>query len=120
MGIEKRGGDNNYFYAKERSGARVFSRYLGKGETAKIMAAADEDYREQKQYEKERQREADRRSRDEYERTGAELQRALSLIQSLTRAALVASGHHKHKGQWRKGRKHAAATGREDSNPSKA
>lgn len=119
MGIEKR-GNHYYFYAKKREGGKVVSRYVAGGEVVAHLARIDKMCREEKQYERDCQREADQSERDEYERTGAELEQALNFIQTVTRAALVATGHHTHKGQWRKARKNAAATGQKDRDSSKA
>jgi hypothetical protein len=114
MGIERRGG-NLYYYGKERVNGRVRSIYLSGGELAMMAADLQKDCRRIKEMEREEQRAQLARLKQEHAEMDAILDQTLSFIESLTRAALLITGHHKHKGQWRKARKN----GNNSSNRSK-
>jgi hypothetical protein len=107
MGLERRGG-KSYYYKKERVNGRVKSTYLAKGELAEMMARLQDDLRESRKMEHEENRARFDAMQAKHAKIDAKLDRALSLIQALTRAALLVTGHHNHKGQWRKGRNHAS------------
>ena len=99
MAWERRGG-KLYYYQSEREDGRVRKRYIGAGEVAELVAHADAALRLARE-----QRAA---------REGAELERlealcapVLELSEAasvLARAQLVASGYHRHKGEWRRAR----------------
>jgi hypothetical protein len=95
MGWEQR-SNQRYYYRKRRQGDRVVSEYVGTGELAAAAATLDALERELRQAE--RQRWAAIREAD------AQVQEICDLIQALVQAALLATGHHTHKGQWRKKR----------------
>jgi hypothetical protein len=96
---ERRGG-NLYYYRCEREGGGVRKRYIGTGEVAELIAHADAALRLARE-----QRQA---------REGAELERLEALCAPLeelseaadvlARAQLVASGYHRHKGEYRRAR----------------
>ena len=96
MAWERR-GDGVYYYKTERQGGRVRKRYIGNGELAHSIAHADETRRrvwaERKAIERAELDEA--RS---LASAGGELYEA---VEVLAVAELVASGYHRHKGQWR-------------------
>jgi hypothetical protein len=106
MGLERRGG-KSYYYKKERVNGRVKSTYLAKGELAEMMAELQDNLRESRKMEREEKQARFDAMQAKHAKIDAKLDRALSLIQALTRAALLITGHHNHKGQWRKERKHA-------------
>ena len=101
MAWEKRARGGRYYTRTYRDkDGRVRREYIGAGELARIAAEADTIYRSAQEVERERQR--------------AEVERlevlAVPLVQIdeaaevLAQAALVASGYHRHKGEWRRER----------------
>lgn len=99
MPLERRNA-NHYYYRKRRHAGRVTSEYVGAGELAIIHAAFDWLDRADRiaaQAERRAQREAWRREAA----ADAELD---TLARTLARLALLATGHHQHKGTWRKRR----------------
>ena len=99
MGWEYRNG-RRYYYRKKRRGGRVVSEYCGAGEYITLMANLEESFRDMARLEREQQkeeREAQRAIDRELDRVGGELR-------ALVAAALLASGYHQHKGQWRRKR----------------
>ena len=99
MGWEKR-NNNNYYYRKHRVGRDVVSRYVGKGESAEKVILEDRD-----KWEKERKIVEKRRKKIEDNKL---LQQQIgefgSFVEAAVSAALLLSGFHNHKGQWRKKR----------------
>ena len=89
-------GDRRYYYNKRRVGDHVISEYVGAGELAQAAAALDTLEREIRRAARE-QRQADRA-------LDAQVDQVCDLIRALTCAALLVSGHHTHKGQWRRKR----------------
>jgi hypothetical protein len=97
MGWEKRGA-RNYYYSKERDGKHVRSVYVGAGEAVEIFSQLEMMRRDEADTEREdRRRELERESKAD-----EEFERAFEIIQTLTEAALLASGFHTHKRQWRR------------------
>lgn len=95
MAWEKR-GNKRYYYRKVRQGDRVVSEYVGAGELAGACAQLDALERQLRQ--------AKRRTRRELRALDAQLNDVCDLIRALTYATLLTTGHHTHKGQWRKKR----------------
>ena len=97
MAWEKRRGKRYYYHSERDGDGRVFKRYVGAGEIAEALARAEETRR--------RAREAQRkRDQEELERLEALAAPVLAIDEAaevLTRAALVASGYHRHRGEWR-------------------
>ena len=89
MAWERR-GSNLYYYQSERIDGRVRKKYVGTGHVAQALAHADETIA---------------RVELEEARTlataGEELWEAADILAA---AELVASGYHRHKGQWRRRR----------------
>ena len=86
-----------YYYHKRRCAGRVLSDYVGAGESAELIATLHALYREQRIAERQQwqcERESHRAADAEIDRLGAG-------IRLLVAAALLASGYHTHKGQWR-------------------
>ena len=95
MAWEQR-GNTHYYYRKVRQGDRVYSEYVGSGPLARACADLDEFERQLRQ--------AERAKRETLRALDAELDSVSGLIRALTHAALLSTGHHTHKGQWRKKR----------------
>lgn len=99
MGWEQRNG-SRYYYRKERSGNRVRSVYVGRGAMASLTAQLDELERD----EREEKREALRREVEQQDAIDSQIDEVCRMTEQLTRATLIASGFHLHKGQWRRKR----------------
>ena len=95
MSWERR-GNRRYYYRKRREGDRVFSEYVGAGDLAETAATLDALEREF--------RRAERQRREELRALDAQIDEVCDLIRALTYAALLVSGYHTHKGQWRRKR----------------
>ncbi len=95
MAWEQR-NNRRYYYRKRRDGSRVVSKYVGSGELAEAAAALCAFEREARRAR--RRRWAASRALD------APVDQACDLVQALAHGALLATGHHLHKGQWRKAR----------------
>ena len=90
----------SYYYRSVREGERVRKEYVGSGTLGEVAAALDELKRRQREDEAAYWRE-------EHERLeqGAAFVRELEeAAEVFIRAQLLASGFHKHKGQWRRKR----------------
>jgi hypothetical protein len=99
VGLEQRNG-HVYYYKSRRDGEKVRKVYVGAGDFAHVAAQLDEAERLRRE-EKAAYREAER---ERLERSAAFLQELTEAAEVLTRAHLLASGCHQHKGQWRKQR----------------
>jgi hypothetical protein len=99
MGWETRGG-RRYYYSKYRVGPRVVSRYIGSGPVALIRArfAEKEGSKERALRTAERGK---RRGELEFDATLDEVSRA---AEAAAECLLLASGYHKHRGEWRRAR----------------
>ena len=97
--MEKRNG-HVYYYKSRRDGEKVRKVYVGAGDFAHLAAKLDETERLRREeeaayWDAERER---------LERSAAFLQKLTEAAKVLTRAYLLASGFHQHKGQWRRKR----------------
>lgn len=100
LGIEMRKNGNSYYYRKTRRHGRVVSEYAGSGEFAMLSYQLDTlDRRER--LEAAATRREQRRAEQAKER---DAWRLLAEAQRLAALAMLAVGHHRHKGQWRKRR----------------
>jgi hypothetical protein len=97
MGWENHQG-RSYYYRKRREGKRVVSEYIGTGADAVLIAQWDGLLREQTTTDRavKQLRQAKLLSADQA------LDDIFARVELLTKAALVASGHHQHKGSWRR------------------
>ena len=95
---KKRGPGTGYFYRSVRVGDRVKKVYLGRG-AAGHEAAAELDLRRRGRREAMALLRADREGVEEADQLAAELR---AWAEALLAAWLVLSGHHQHRGQWRK------------------
>lgn len=100
MAFENRHG-GRYYYRKRRTGNRVVSEYVGKGELAECFASLDRYDRIEKEIERLRQIEF----RARFEQIDDEIDSAFELSKSLVDALFLINGYRTHKGQWRKKRK---------------
>ena len=99
MGWEERNG-SMYYYRKRRASTRVTSVYVGSGALAEAVAAHDAWVRAVREAEQE-----DWRKTKEAELAiAAAVDHLGELSTVLTRAVLLASGHHTHRRQWRRKR----------------
>ena len=99
MGWEGRNG-NIYYYRKRRVGKRVISEYAGSGLIGQFAEATDmkeraENMRARANWQKEKKR---ARVIDD------RLKEIECRVRAFTRAFLLISGYHPHKGQWRRKR----------------
>jgi len=99
MGWKNRKG-KRYFYRSERVGGRVISHYIGNGETAQLISQIIESRRDQKEIEQEYEKLVYGRMDAE----DAEADAIFDVVELVTTAALLATGHHKHDRTWRRKR----------------
>ena len=99
MGWEDRNG-RSYYYEKKREDGRVVSRYIGRGIASKMCEALNEERR----WEREEMRAERRRQKALDREIDIAIRNLTARTKLLTEAVLVASGYHKHKGQWRRRR----------------
>ena len=99
MGWEQR-GTGRYFYRKRRQGRRVVSEYVGTGELAELAAALDA----LAHIEREEEWEVWRQERKAQLDLDRQIDAAGDAVRAVTRAALLTTGHHTHKGTWRRRR----------------
>jgi hypothetical protein len=102
VALEKRGG-NIYYYRSIREGDKVRKVYVGAGELARIAHESDLLRRSGQEAERERHRE-------ELERLAAfavPVEEVSEAAQIFARAHLIASGCHRHKGEYRRARDEA-------------
>jgi hypothetical protein len=96
MALENRNG-NLYYYRSVREGERVRKVYIGAGEFARISSERDVLNRTGREEERQRGRETVAR----LEALAAPLVELDETADALLRAAFVAGGHHRYKGEWR-------------------
>jgi hypothetical protein len=97
---EREHGGRYYTRSYRDKDGRVRREYIGAGELARIAAEADTIRCSAQEGERERQR-AEVERLEGLAATLAEIDEAAEV---LARAALVASGYHRHKGEWRRAR----------------
>jgi hypothetical protein len=99
MGWEQRNG-KRYYYRKIRQGRRVISEYVGAGEVAESLLELDQFDRAQKTY----FRSIWKDQKVEVTNLDKNINQLGKVFRSMTRASLLTSGYHPHKGQWRRTR----------------
>ncbi len=99
MAFERR-GNNSYYYRKERAGGGVRSVYVGRGETARLIAQLDDLERNAR----EEGRAVARLERERWQAQDAELDALGVMMDAVATGVLLASGYHTHKRQWRRKR----------------
>jgi hypothetical protein len=100
MASEKRGGNLYYYRSVRDSEGRPKKVYVGAGELARTTSEQDTIRRTAHEGERERQRAEVKR----LEALAAPLVELDEVAEVLARASLVASGYHRHKGEWRRER----------------
>ena len=91
-------GHRCYFYCKIRVGRCVTSEYVGTGEFAQLLA----DYGSKAKLRKMHQRQALATIKAETMELESAVDQINGLIHDTVFAALLATGHHTHKGHWRR------------------
>jgi hypothetical protein len=99
MGWEQRNG-KRYYYRKIRQGRRVISEYVGAGEFAELLLELDKFDRPEKTY----SRSIWKNQKDEVKNLDKNINQLVKIFRGMTRASLLTSGYHPHKGQWRQTR----------------
>lgn len=99
MGWERRGAAT-YYYRKRRIGQRVVSEYVGGGALGEVAALQDERDR----LERAERRQAERQASEEMRTLDRQADAVVELIRVLAHGVLLVTGHHTHRGQWRKRR----------------
>lgn len=99
MGWEQR-GNQRYYYRKIRRGRQVVSSYVGAGEVAQLIYLMDRSDRKQVRIEQT----VWKKIKEENLNLDKEIGTLNQTINTLVTATLLTSGHHQHKGQWRKSR----------------
>jgi hypothetical protein len=99
MGIEYHNGFP-YYYEKRREGRKVISVYAGSG----MIALLNQEIAQQQAEAEAARRSAFEQKRKEIQALDREIDGLLKQVFALSDAALIASGYHKHKRQWRKRR----------------
>jgi hypothetical protein len=97
MGWETRERGGSYYYRKERDGSRVRSVYVGTGlfaESATMLTRMERENREA-------ERAVLRREAERQNQIDAHMDAICDLVDQIITAALIASGFHQHKRQWR-------------------
>jgi hypothetical protein len=93
----ERRGSNLYYYQSQRIDGRVRKSYVGTGDVAQTIAYADEAIRQSRAAHSERAR-VELEDARALASAGEELCQAAGILAA---AELVASGYHRHKGEWR-------------------
>lgn len=100
MAFEMRRNGNAYLYRKVRTGGRVVSEYVGRGEFARLMYSVDRLTREREGAER-----AQARGQAQAERAAErDAWGLLAQAEQLAALAMLAAGFHRHRGQWRRRR----------------
>jgi hypothetical protein len=100
MGWETRKRGGRYYTRSRRVDGRVVREYVGGGVLGEIAALEDDYERRRREEEAAYQRE----ERERLQALTAPTEELCDAVEVLTRAALLASGYHRHKGEWRKRR----------------
>ena len=103
MGWEtrKRGADS-YYYRSVREGDRVRKEYCGGGTLGRLAAQLDEIERRQKKEEASHWKV----EKEHLVKNTAFLKELEEAAEIVVRAHLIATGYHRHKGEWRREREH--------------
>ena len=101
MALENRRNGRQYFYRKRRVGKQIISQYLGTGYATHLMQLLDEHERQEAQ----QKRQAWQDTVDSEEQLDAMIDEVTEAMNVYADALMIATGHHRHKRQWRKQRK---------------
>ena len=97
MGWEK---DGRYYTRSRKVNGRVIREYIGGGEVGALVAQMDAIEREQREFE----RECWRLEKEEMEAFDASVEKVSQMADIIAKAAMVAAGFHRHRGEWRRRR----------------
>ena len=97
MAWEDRNG-RRYYYRKRREGGSVVSEYVGTGLAGEIAEIFDVEDRREAEY---KQREI-RKQKASVQAIDSQVGEVEKYTRAITRACLLLSGYHTHKGQWRR------------------
>jgi hypothetical protein len=100
MGWETRKRGGRYYTRSRRVDGRIVREYVGGGILGDIAAFEDEYERRRREDEATYHRE----EREQLQALTAPMEELCDAVEIITRAALLASGYHRHKGEWRKKR----------------
>lgn len=100
MAWEKRGRGGHYYYRSVRSGNKVYKEYIGTGEFGEAVAQTYETECRIQELEAAKRR----KELEQLQELGAPVFELDEEAVTLVRAALVAGGYHRHKGEWRRER----------------
>lgn len=89
-----------YYTRSRKVNGRVIREYLGGGAVGELAAQLDVIEREQREYEREAWR-VERKGIEEFDETIAKVCQMADMI---ARAAMLAAGFHRHRGEWRRRR----------------
>ena len=93
--------ENGRYYTRSRKvNDRVIREYVGSGKVGELAAQLDAMEREQREYE----REAWRLEREAIEAFDEAVAKVCQMADIVARAAMVAAGFHRHRGEWRRRR----------------
>jgi hypothetical protein len=95
------GWDKGRYYTRSRKvNGRVLREYVGMGSVAQLAALQDALRRQKREL----QARAVRQEKAELDALAADLKQLTALVDLVVRAALLATGHHQHKREWRRRR----------------
>lgn len=100
MAWEERERGGRYYYRSKRDGERVRKEYVGGDEFAEALAHCDETMRLIRKLE----RDKDREEVERLEALAAPVLEIDEAVDVLARAAIVAGGYRRRKGEWRRAR----------------
>jgi hypothetical protein len=98
---ERRERGGLYYTRSRKEGGRVVREYVGGGVLGELAAQMDAERHQQREAQKAAQRE----ERERLDALVAPLEELYEAAEVIARAALIASGYHRHnRGEWRKRR----------------
>jgi hypothetical protein len=97
---ESRRKGREYYYKKRRVGGAVVSEYIGAGLLGELTKRADKQARQKAEVQRQAWQEVNRRE----EAIDRQIDEVGAQVQALVDAALLVSGYHQHRRQWRKQR----------------
>jgi len=98
---KRRRGNRRYYYRSRGVEGRVVKEYVGRGQAAEFAAKQDAEARAKR----EALRSVERQARQQDEDAADQLDGFAKWCELLLAGTLLAAGHHRHRGEWRKRRK---------------
>ncbi len=96
MGWEK----GRYYTRSRKVNGRVVREYVGGGEVGALAAQLDAIERERREWE----RESWRKEKEEMEAFDDSVAKVCRMADIIAKAAMIAAGFHRHRGEWRRRR----------------